>query len=316
MPPPLKTSFDTKLLKDGWKSFSEVNIGYAIPFDGSINLWEYVACSTNGVYLQVYRIVSGTTYRLMGQNFVKKSINKKINKVSVNAKNRINVRKGDFIGWTFVGKVTFGFSISQGKTLWSKGNGVSFKKVGGTFDFPGSGKRLYQCRATVSPGKSPNPAPTSVIVPPPLKTSFDTKLLLDGWKSFSEVNTGFSIPSDGTIGQWEYFGGSTSGVYLQVYRLVSGSNYKLIGQNFVKKSVNKKINKVIVKANDRINVKKGDFIGWTFVGKAAFGFSFGSDKAETRWSSDSGVTSKTIGATSNFAGSGHRRYQCRATIFF
>jgi len=59
------------------------------------------------------------------------------------------VKKGDFIGWTFVGKAAFGFS-SAGRTIWASANGVSLKTVGGTLNFPGSGKRLYQCRATVS----------------------------------------------------------------------------------------------------------------------------------------------------------------------
>merc|ERR1712083_910084 len=183
--------------------FSEVNSGYKIPFDGSISLWEYVGGSTSGVYLQVYRFVSGTSYQLMGQNFVKKSVNKKVNKVNVKAKNRIKVKKGDFIGWTFVGKAAFGFS-AKGETRWSSGNKVAYKKIGGTFKFPGKGKRLYQCRATVSPGKATKPAPTAspkpqvgtVVVPSVLTSSFDKKFTLDGWQGFSLVNSGYKIPSD------------------------------------------------------------------------------------------------------------------------
>merc|ERR1719189_2900993 len=204
-PPPLKTSFETKWVLDGWQGFSEVNSGYKIPFDGSISLWEYVGGSTSGVYLQVYRFVSGTNYKLIGQNFVEKSVKGKTNKIDVKSNNRIMVKKGDFIGWTFVGKAAFGFSSSQGKTNWATGNGVAYKEVGGTFNFPGTGTRLYQCRATISPEKS-TPS-VSVVAPPPLKTSFETKWILDGWQGFSEVNSGYKIPFDGSISLREYVGG-------------------------------------------------------------------------------------------------------------
>jgi len=319
VPSPLKTSFESKWGLDGWTSFSEVNTGYAIPSAGSINLWEYVAANANPVYLQVWRKVSGKNYKLIGQNFVKKSVKGKNNKVNVRAKNRIVVKKGDFIGWTFVGKAAFGFSTSQGRVNWSRLYGVFLKTVGGTLNFPGSGRRLYQCRASIITGKpsSGNKKPSGnkkskVVVPAPLKTSYSRKRVLDGWQSFSEVNTAYPIPSAGSITLWEYLGATTSGVYLQVWRKVSGKNYKLIGQNFVKRSAKGKNNRVNVRANKRIVVKKGDFIGWSFVGKAAFGFS--TSQGRTIWSKRSGLFLKTVGRTLNFPGSGKRLYQCRATV--
>merc|ERR1712083_1075562 len=197
----------------------------------------------------------------------------------------MGVKKGDFIGWTFVGKAAFGFSSSQGKTNWATGNGVAYKEVGGTFNFPGTGTRLYQCRATISPEKS-TPS-VSVVAPPPLKTSFETKWVLDGWQGFSEVNSGYKIPFDGSISLWEYVGGSTSGVYLQVYRLVSGNEYKLIGKNKIETSQKGKSMVIKVAKKDQIKVLKNDYIGWTFIGKPAFGFS--SSQGTTRWSTGNGV---------------------------
>jgi len=149
VPAPLKDSFESKWGLDGWKDFSEVNTGYKIPFDGVISKWEYFAGSKSGVILQVWRLTSGNKYKLIGKNKVESSQKGKSILVKVAKKDQIKVQENDFIGWTFIGKPAFGFSSSQGTTRWSTGNGVAYKKVGNTFSFPSSGKRLYQVRATV-----------------------------------------------------------------------------------------------------------------------------------------------------------------------
>lgn len=150
VPPPLKDSFETKWGLDGWQGFSEVNSGYKIPYDGSISKWEYFAGSNSGVILQVWRLVSGNEYKLIGKNKIETSQKGKSMVIKVAKKDQIKVLKNDYIGWTFIGKAAFGFSSSQGTTRWSTGNGVAYKKIGKTFNFPGNGKRLYQIRATIT----------------------------------------------------------------------------------------------------------------------------------------------------------------------
>jgi len=300
---------------DGWQGFSEVNTGYKIGSDGVISKWEYQAGSASGVILQVWRFVSGTNYKLIGQNTVDSSVNGKIKVVEVESGSQIEVKAGDYIGWTFIGQAAFGFSSTQGTTRWSTGSGVAYKTTGKDFSFPGTGKRLYQCRAYIGAGKvaAPTAAPAKVeVVPPPLESAFEAKWGLDGWQGFSEVNTGYKIGSDGVISKWEYQAGSASGVILQVWRFVSGTNYKLIGQNTVDSSVNGKIKVVEVESGSQIEVKAGDYIGWTFIGQAAFGFS--STQGTTRWSTGSGVAYKTTGKDFSFPGTGQRLYQCRAYI--
>lgn len=150
VPPPLKDAFETKWGLDGWQGFSEVNSGYKIPHDGSISKWEYFAGSNSGVVLQVWRLVSGNEYKLIGKNKIDKSQKGKSMVIKVAKKDQIKVLKNDYIGWTFIGKAAFGFSSSQGTTRWSTGNGVAYNKIGKTFSFPGNGKRLYQIRATIT----------------------------------------------------------------------------------------------------------------------------------------------------------------------
>merc|ERR1712150_51283 len=150
IPPPLESAFEAKWGLDGWRGFSEVNTGYKIGSDGVISKWEYQAGSASGVILQVWRFVSGTNYKLIGQNTVDSSVNGKIKVVEVASDSQIEVKVGDYIGWTFIGQAAFGFSSTQGTTRWSTGNGVAYKTTGKDFSFPGTGKRLYQCRAYVS----------------------------------------------------------------------------------------------------------------------------------------------------------------------
>lgn len=93
--------------------------------------------------------------------------------------------------------------------------------------------------------------------------------LLDGWSSFSALDVANPFPEAGVVLGWRWFGHSTSAVFLQVFRPREGDEYELIGEShsgLTEENVANKLDGV------HIRVRRGDVIGWTFSGTAAFGY--------------------------------------------
>jgi len=162
-----------RVVRDGWTSFSEVNNGFRIPRSGVIGKWEYKGASSSPVYLQVYRYQGGSIYKLIGENYVSSTRYGQINTVTVNKRKQITVRAGDYIGWTFVGVAAFAFA-SGGSTRWATSDRVSYRTIGGNFNFPGVGSRLYLVRATIGKGSCFNPTSPPTSPPTAKKTQRPT----------------------------------------------------------------------------------------------------------------------------------------------
>merc|ERR1719428_230060 len=120
---------------------------------------------------------------------------------------------------------------------------------------------------------------------------------LDGWQGFAQVDTRTSVSSAGTVTQFSYWGGSTSPVYLQIMRHVSGNTYSLVGEVYSPSTVNDATN--YVSAN--IPVQAGDYLGWSFVGRAAFGFAGSPDPCtDVRFNANRDGGQRTVGGTWNY----------------
>ena len=99
-----------------------------------------------------------------------------------------------------------------------------------------------------------------------------TPTTVDGWRSFSLIETDGSktIPAAGKITDIKYYGSNTNGVTFFIYRLVSGTTYQVVGKLQATSTIVDAENTIT--ANPALAVQKGDVIGWTYEGDAAFGF--------------------------------------------
>lgn len=162
------------------------------------------------------------------------------------------------------------------------------------------------------PGGQDQPMSSEVSVPDDDRIFRDNNIILDRNFGFQIINTGHPIPVDGSISKWEYVAASNSGVTFQVWRLVSGTKYKLIGQNTVSSSAKGETIVVKIDPADQIKVKKGDLIGWRFHGQAAFGFMYGTPATVQYPMCD--VYGCPTGQELDFPAGDGRLYQCRATV--
>ncbi|CAK0877983.1 unnamed protein product, partial [Prorocentrum cordatum] len=134
---------------------------------------------------------------------------------------------------------------------------------------------------------------------------------LDGWTGFAQVDTRTSVSAAGTVTQFSYWGGSSSPVYLQIMRPYSGNTYTLVGEVYSPGTTVGATN--YVSAN--IPVQAGDYLGWSFVGTAAFGYAGSPDACGTvRWNANGDGGQRTVGGTWTYNSGGCRSYDVCATI--
>lgn len=105
---------------------------------------------------------------------------------------------------------------------------------------------------------------------------------VDGWEGFSllEIDGAKTIPRAGKITSFKWYGSNTNAVTFYLYRHVSENTYEVIGKAEATSTVVGQENTLNV--NPAINVQKGDMIGFTWIGKAAFGFDE-NNKGEVRY---------------------------------
>ncbi|CAK0877987.1 unnamed protein product, partial [Prorocentrum cordatum] len=134
---------------------------------------------------------------------------------------------------------------------------------------------------------------------------------LDAWTGFAQVDTRTSVSAAGTVTQFSYWGGSSSPVYLQIMRPYSGNTYTLVGEVYSPGTTVGATN--YVSAN--IPVQAGDYLGWSFVGTAAFGFAGSPDACGTvRWNANGDGGQRTVGGTWTYNSGDCRSYDVCATI--
>ena len=93
---------------------------------------------------------------------------------------------------------------------------------------------------------------------------------VDGWKGFSviDVDGSNAVPESGRISSIQWYGSNTNGVTFYMYRLVSDQTYAVVGKAEALSTNVGVENSMAVS----ITVQKGDVMGWTWNGAAAFGF--------------------------------------------
>ncbi len=103
---------------------------------------------------------------------------------------------------------------------------------------------------------------------------------VDGWESYStlEVDGSRAIPMDGKITSFKWFGSNASAVTFYIYRHVTGNTYEMVAKAEAASTIVNQENTL----NANIAVQTGDMIGWTWTGKAAFGFDY-TNQGQTRY---------------------------------
>lgn len=96
--------------------------------------------------------------------------------------------------------------------------------------------------------------------------------IVDDWESFAivDIDGVNSVPSDGKINSFKWYGSNPNGVSFYVYRFVSDNIYEVIGTMVSTSTIVGEEN--FIEVDPPIDVKKGDILGWTWDGAPAFGF--------------------------------------------
>ena len=94
----------------------------------------------------------------------------------------------------------------------------------------------------------------------------------ESWRNFTMINVdgSNSVPSTGTLSEFKWFGKSSDPIDFHVFRLVSNNEYEVIGTINAPATNVGQVNFLAV--NPPISVKKGDVLGFTYIGNAAIGF--------------------------------------------
>lgn len=142
---------------DVWSDFSQVDLSMQFTDNCQIDSWSIYAKSTGNITLQVYRHVSGNTYRVVGENhFVINSPG--INNLLVPESDKIKVQPGDYVGWTFFSWSDARIAYNYGSTnlvRWPSSPGQFASGVGSQLNFSDSGNRTYSIAVTTSPAGVP-----------------------------------------------------------------------------------------------------------------------------------------------------------------
>lgn len=137
---------------DVWMNFSQVDLSLSFTNSGQIDSWSIYAKSTGNIYLQIYRHISGNTYKVVGENhFVINSLG--VNNLSVSNSDKIVFQPGDYIGWTFSSLSDARIAYDYGSTnvvLWPSSPGQFALGVGSQLNFSNSGNRTYSIAVNTS----------------------------------------------------------------------------------------------------------------------------------------------------------------------
>lgn len=141
---------------DSWSSFSMIDYDMQLTDAGQINSWSIYAERVGGIYLQTFRLVSGSAYEVVGENYFDVTIG--VNNFTVAAANKINYQANDYIGWTFTDPAILSFDYEAGGSVdWAPGNGQSALGLGSTMTFDSSQERVYSISAETAHA-TPEPA--------------------------------------------------------------------------------------------------------------------------------------------------------------
>ncbi len=117
----------------------------------------------------------------------------------------------------------------------------------------------------------------------PEYTNTDAGTIVDGWQSFSliEIDGSNTVPDDGEITGFKWFGANSNGVTFFIYRFISDTTYEVVGKLEVSSTTVGVENSIT--ASPPLIVVKGDVIGWTFEGAPAFGFKKNTSEGQIRY---------------------------------
>ena len=127
---------------------------------GKIQAWTVYSTRTGPLFLQVYRLVSGTTYRLIGENAVA-TTGIGLHNFQIALANQIEFQAGDFVGWRFTDTTSnpgYGGNIyfsrtgtldpnETGGVRWAYYPDYTGISVGGTLNFTTYDTRTYSIQA-------------------------------------------------------------------------------------------------------------------------------------------------------------------------
>jgi hypothetical protein len=140
---------------DSYTNFTMIDLDLQFSDSGRIDSWSLFAENTGyNVYLQTFRLVSGYTYTVVGENVV--TINDLgANSFDIATTDEIEYQAGDYIGWTFTDLAVFGFDYVGDSTLYSS-DGGKVTGVGNSITFIGSASRDYSIAADTAPVPEPS----------------------------------------------------------------------------------------------------------------------------------------------------------------
>lgn len=123
--------------------------------------------------------------------------------------------------------------------------------------------------------------------------SFDT------FESFSivDIDGSRTVPSDGRIVGFKWYGDNSNAVDFHVFRLVSSSIYEVVGTIHAPSTIRNQENSI---SGSEILVKKGDVLGFTFIGAPAFGFTDRSRFGQVRYTDENSGGPSSIGEMWDF----------------
>ncbi|XP_061191569.1 fat-like cadherin-related tumor suppressor homolog [Saccostrea echinata] len=116
-------------------------------------------------------------------------------------------------------------------------------------------------------------------------------------------DTSSSISCCGAVESWSLYPKRSGSIYLQIWRPLSGSTYKLVGYNYLyihSGNINR-IVKYIVPDNERITVNDGDKIGWYSSGQEMIPYTSAGSNNQRRfsWGTTTVGTTKSVSSYSN-----------------
>lgn len=116
-----------------------------------------------------------------------------------------------------------------------------------------------------------------------------------------DTNSGVSCC--GSVESWTFYPKRSGSIYLQIWRHVTGSSYKLIGYNYVyvhSSNINR-IVKYVVPDNERITVNDGDKMGWYNPGQEMIPYTSNSGFTQNRfsWGATTLGTVKSVSSPTN-----------------
>ena len=126
---------------------------------------------------------------------------------------------------------------------------------------------------------------------------------LDGWNSFSIVDTSLQFDTGGYITDWNIYAQDTGDIYLQIFENLSGDIYKLIDSYAYTVGSTGPITVNLNSSKMKFNA--GDYIGWTFDDNSIIGHNKTGGFVD--WPSAAGIKITNPGQTLEFGGAGGSR---------